>query len=285
MNCDKNLDTRSGIACEVLEQLAEGLAERKDFAQIVGAEVRAGVFGAGAFAAHLNNANDLVAGKNRSADQFLDKLGAFAANLHPLKNGGMTDAGKIVDDVRTALASRFRSDGGSAGKRDKAHLFERFRHEKMKVAPAGRNAHEGDFVGFYPEILGDAFRDAGQGYLGRGRVVRCNGVGDTFQLRDEAEASSHWISVRHAKSARREEPGGYHPSYVHLSDKARGAQRIFRKRVSEIGTAWLASLFSTAYTERAAILHRPSPTHAAERACPERQPSLKPTIFFASCIP
>jgi hypothetical protein len=36
--------------------------------------------------------------------------------------------------------------------------------------------------------------------------------------------------------------------------------------VSEIGTGWLASVFSTAYTERAAILHRPLPTHAAERA-------------------
>ena len=106
----------------------------------------------------------------------------------------------------------------------------------MQVAPAGRHSHEGHFIGFYAEIFGDTFRDAGQGYLRRGCRVRFNRVGDTFQLRNKAEASGHWISVRHAKSARREEPGGYHPSSLHLSEKARRAQRIFQRRVSEIGT-------------------------------------------------
>jgi len=250
----------------MLEQLAEGFAKREDFTQIVGGEVWAGIFGVGAFAADLNDADDLVAGKNRSADHFLDKLGAFAADLHAFENGGVTDAGEIVDDVRTAFAGRFSGDGGSAGKRNKADLFERFWDQKMKVAPAGRNAHQGDFVGLYAEIFGDAFRDAWQGYLRRGCGVLFYGIGNSFQLRGKAEASGHWISVRHAKSARREEPGGYHPSHVHLSGKARGAQRIFERRVSEIGTGWLASVFSTAYTERAAILHRPLPTHAAERA-------------------
>ncbi len=43
MNCDKNLGARSGIAREVLEQLAEGFAKRQDFAQIVGAEIGPGV--------------------------------------------------------------------------------------------------------------------------------------------------------------------------------------------------------------------------------------------------
>src|SRR4029077_12547930 len=78
-------------------------------------------------------------------------------------------------------------------------------------------------------------------------------------------------------------PGGNHPSYSHLTGKARRAQRIFESRVSEEGTGWLARVFSSAYTERAARLQRPTEPHAAERACPQRQPGLKPTIFFANC--
>ena len=47
----------------------------------------------------------------------------------------------------------------------------------------------------------------------------------------------------------------------------------------------LASLLPTAYTEFAAIHAFGGENDAAERACPLRQPGLKPVISFANYIP
>src|SRR5579872_1680415 len=156
MNCDKNRKAPSGVAGDVLEQLAKGLAQREDFAQIVGTEVRPGDAGVRSLAADLDDADDLVARENRSADQLLDDFGGFASDFYAFENGGVADAGEIVDDIRTALARGTRSDGRGAGKRDEADLFQRLGNEEVEVAPAGRNAHEGHFVGPHAEIFCDA---------------------------------------------------------------------------------------------------------------------------------
>src|SRR5580704_5040946 len=182
MDCDKNLCARSGIAGDVLKQFAERFAERENLAQIVSAEVRSGDGGIGTFAADLDHPHDLVAGENGSADQLLDEFRAFAPDFHALENGGVADAGKIIDDVRTAFARRTRGDSRSAGKGDKTDLFEGYRDEKVEVAPARGDSHQGDFVGPNAEIFGDALSDAGQGDLGRGDGVRFEGICDAFQL-------------------------------------------------------------------------------------------------------
>src|SRR5690348_1670174 len=77
---------------------------------------------------------------------------------------------------------------------------------------------------------------------------------------------------------------GGHPSEFHLTGNRFGAQRIFAIRVPGYRTGWLASSVSTAYTELVARVQRPSATRAAERACLQRQPGQKPTIFFESFI-
>lgn|SRR5579863_3771820 len=160
MKCERSLRWLSRIAGDVLEKLAEGLAEREDLAQIVSGEVGAGFFGVRTFTADLNDANNLVAGEDRRADHLLNEFGTFAANFHTFKNRGVADAGEIIDDVRAAFTGGFRGNGGSTGKWDKAYLFERFGNEEMQVAPAMGNAHESNFVGFYGEIFGDTLGDA-----------------------------------------------------------------------------------------------------------------------------
>src|SRR5579864_3856450 len=125
MNCDKNRKAPSGVAGNVLEQLAKGFAEREDLAQIVGTEVRPGDAGVRSFATDLDDADDFVTRENRSADQFLDDFGGFASDFYAFEDGGVAHAGKIVDDIRAALARSTRSDGRGAGKRDEADLFQR----------------------------------------------------------------------------------------------------------------------------------------------------------------
>ncbi len=242
MNCDRNPATCSGVTGKMLEQLAERFAKREDFAQIVGAEVRPGDAGVWSFAADLDDSDNLVSGQNRGADHLLDDLGGFAGDFYALKYGGMADSGEIVDDVRAALAGRFRGDGGSAGERDETDILKRFRDEEIKMLPAARNTHQSDFVGLDAEILRDALRDIGEGDFRRAAGIRFEGAGDAFQVRNEAEALGHSVSVAHTAGARREEPGGRSPAEVirrsyYLSEKCREAQRNFKLRVSEKRTA------------------------------------------------
>lgn len=162
MDCDKQRGRRSVFSGDALEELAEGFTESEDFSEIIGGEVRTGVAGAGAFAADLDYADDFFAGKNRGANHFLNEFGGFAGNFDAFEDGGVADGGEIVDDVRATFASGAGGDGGSAGKRNEADLFEGFGDEEIEVAPAVGNAHEGDFVGAHAEIFGDAMGDAGE---------------------------------------------------------------------------------------------------------------------------
>ena len=107
----QNPGTRSLFAGNALKQLAEGPAKRKNFAQLISAEVRAGGLGAGPLAADLDYADDLIAGKYRRADHLLYEFGALAADFHALKNGGMADARKVIDDVGATFAGGTRGDG------------------------------------------------------------------------------------------------------------------------------------------------------------------------------
>src|SRR5579862_2807592 len=125
----------------MLEELSEGLAEREHFAQIIGIEIRTGVTETPTFAADLDNADNLVARKDGRANHLLDDLRGLTADFYALENGGVANAGKIVDDVRTALTSSARGNRGGAGKRNETDLLQRFRHEEVQVAPARRDAH------------------------------------------------------------------------------------------------------------------------------------------------
>src|SRR5690349_3888004 len=215
MNYDQAAGIRSVFVGDELKQFAKRLAERQDFAQVVGGEVRPGFLRAGAFAADLDNADDSLAAKNRGGNHLLDEFGGFATNFHAFKNSGVANARDVVDDIRAAIAGRAGGDGRGAGERDKTDLLERFRNEEVEMAPTVGQSHEGDFARLHAEIFGDALGDGGKRDLGTRVIIRFDSAGNAFQFRGEALAGSHGISVGHARAAGREGPGGYHRSRSH----------------------------------------------------------------------
>ncbi len=239
---------RSIFAGNALKQLAEGFAERKNLAQLISAEVRAGSLGAGSFAADLDNADNFVAGKYRRADDLLYEFGALAADFHALKNGGMADARKVIDDIGTAFAGRARGDGRVARKGDETDLLQRFRDKEVQVTPAIGNAHDGNFVGFYAEIFRDTFRNAGERDLGRGGSVGFDGGCDALQFRSKVVGRGHGISVENGEVARREGPGGYYPLYFSFKRECVDGATIFKPaRVREANRLACIGVFICLY--------------------------------------
>ena len=111
MNCDKRVSSHSFFAGNALKQFSQRLAEREDLAEIIGGEVRAGVLGAGTLAADLDDADHPLAGKDWSADHFLDEFGGFAADFDAFEDSRVPDAatllmisGRLSRAVRAAMA-------------------------------------------------------------------------------------------------------------------------------------------------------------------------------------
>src|SRR5437879_9562361 len=88
----------------VVEQLAERLAERQNFSEVLRGEVGACARGTHALPADLNDANDVAIQKNRRTDHLLNRFGSPTADFHTFKNGCVPRGGKIILDLRPAIA-------------------------------------------------------------------------------------------------------------------------------------------------------------------------------------
>lgn len=148
-----------------LQEFSEGLAEGKDLSEVVGSEIGAGGFYIGAFAADLYDADDAIAGDNRSADDFLNDFRAFGRQFYAFENAGVFNGAEIVDDFRAALPRSAGGERGFAGERDEADVSQRFRHDEVQMLAAMGDTEDGYFVGADGKVLGDAFRDRGEGNL------------------------------------------------------------------------------------------------------------------------
>src|SRR5260370_880223 len=107
------------FAGDVMKQFAERLAEREDFTEVVGVEVEARTCRIGAFAADLNDANDLAIEQNGRTDHLLNGFGSLPGDFDSFEDGGVLRGGKIILDLGPAIAGGACREGGIAGKRNK----------------------------------------------------------------------------------------------------------------------------------------------------------------------
>src|SRR5258707_871039 len=105
-----------------------------------------------------------------------------SSTISPPSNAGVFDGGEIVDDFRTAIPSGARGERGFAGERDKADIFQRFRDDEVQMPPAMGDAEDGYFVGANGKVLGNAFRERGEGNLRGIARFAVQGVCEAFQL-------------------------------------------------------------------------------------------------------
>src|SRR6266850_2373304 len=88
---------------DVVEQLAERLAERQNFSEVLRGEVGARAGRTCTLPADLNDANDVAIQENRRTDHLLNRFGSFPGDLHTLKNGCVPRGGEIILDLRPAI--------------------------------------------------------------------------------------------------------------------------------------------------------------------------------------
>src|SRR5712691_13017566 len=120
---DDNTDgTEGSFACDVVQQLAERLAERQDFSKVVRGKIGARAGGTCALAADLNDADDLAIQQNRCADHLLNRFGAFTGDFHAFENGGVPSGGKIILYIRPAIVRGACRKGRIARQWNKADL-------------------------------------------------------------------------------------------------------------------------------------------------------------------
>lgn len=121
-----------------LQELSEGLAERKDLSESVGGEIGAGRFHVGAFATDLYHADDAIAAENRRADNFLDDFRGFGGEFNALEYAGVPNGGEMIDDFGAAFAGGARGERGFAGEGDEADILEHFWNDEVQMPPAMR---------------------------------------------------------------------------------------------------------------------------------------------------
>src|SRR5260370_7187074 len=91
------------LARDMMEQLAERLAERQDFSEVLRREVRAGVGRSCAFPADLNYPNDLAIKQNRRTDHFLNRFGSFLGDFHAFEHSRGPPGREIIFDLAPPL--------------------------------------------------------------------------------------------------------------------------------------------------------------------------------------
>src|SRR5579883_810999 len=110
---------------EALKKFAEGFAERQNFAEIVGREIRTAPDGGCAFTTDLNHADDAAIGENGRSDDFLDEIARIGTDLDALKHAGMADSSEVVDDFRAAFTCCASGNGGCTGERNESDVAQR----------------------------------------------------------------------------------------------------------------------------------------------------------------
>ena len=179
---DERFENEDSFAGDVLEQLAERLAKRKDLSEVVSSEVRACAGSGYALAADLNDSNDLGVQENRRADHLLDGFGGFGVDFDAFKYRGVTRSGKIIVDLGPAVARGSCREGRIAGQRNESDLFKRFRDEKMQMPPAPGNRQDGHFIAANAQAPGDFLRHGRNRNLRGAFLLRGEGVGDALHL-------------------------------------------------------------------------------------------------------
>jgi hypothetical protein len=98
------VEAEGSFASDVAKKFSERFAERQDFSEVVGGEVRAGPVRICAFAAHLNDADNLAIQQIRRADHFLDCARGSIGDFYALENRGVPRGGKIILDLGATVA-------------------------------------------------------------------------------------------------------------------------------------------------------------------------------------
>src|SRR5260370_6465936 len=124
------------LARDMMEQLAERLAERQDFSEILGREVRASVGRSRAFPADLNDADDLAIKQNRRTDHFLNRFGSLLGDSYAFKHGRVPRGGVIILALAAAIAGGARPRGRIARQGDKTALLPGFPQHEIHGPPA-----------------------------------------------------------------------------------------------------------------------------------------------------
>src|SRR5215472_16458490 len=119
------------LPSSAVNELSQRFAQSKQVSKMLCGEIRPSGCGRCPFAADLNDADDSAVEENRSADDFLNWIQAFAVWFYVLEYHGMTRGAEVVVDFRTAYARGPCRQGRIAGQGNKTHAFQRFRHQKM----------------------------------------------------------------------------------------------------------------------------------------------------------
>src|SRR5258708_6073796 len=217
------------LARDMMEQLAERLAERQDFSEILGREVRASVGRSRAFPADLNDADDLAIKQNRRTDHFLNRFGSFLGDSYAFKHRRVPRGGKIILDLGPAIAGGARSEGRIARQRNKTDLLQGFRHQKVQVPPARGKRQDGHFIIPNAQIFGDFLSHGRKRNLRLVPSFRAEGTGDAFHLRDQilCRAHSEWRNVGGLGQER------FGPSVSHPTDAIFRHSCCCRKKISD----------------------------------------------------
>lgn len=217
------------VSREVQKQFAERFAERQNFSEVVGSEIRTGVHRVGAFAADLDDADYAAVGQNRRTDDFLNGFGALRSNFYTLEDAGVSNSGKIVHNFRSAFARRARSQRRVTGKRNVAHFFQFYGSQKVQVLPARGKPHDGDFIFSDVEFFGDALGDRSERNI-RGRSVasRTQRAYKPFQFGDEIVRGRHQYDIPFLKVSLGERWALAAASTLRIVPGKRAGARIFQ---------------------------------------------------------
>src|SRR6266850_2808122 len=125
------------LAGDAAQQFAKRFAQRKNFSEIVGGEIRTRACRTRTLPADLNDANHFPFGENGSAEHFLNGFRLFGTDFHAFKYCNMPRHGEIVVNLGPAIARSSSGEGRIAGEGNEAYVFQGLGHEKMEMAPAG----------------------------------------------------------------------------------------------------------------------------------------------------
>src|SRR6266478_7600931 len=179
---DDRFENEESFVRDVLKQLAERLAKRKDLSEVVSSEVRACAGSGCALAADLNDSNDLGVQENRRADHLLDGFGGFGVDFDAFKYRGVTRRGKIIVDLGPAVARGSCGESRIARQRNESNLLEPFRDEKLQTSPTRGDSKDSYFIVANAQAPGDFLSHGRKRNLRGACLLRGEGVGDALHF-------------------------------------------------------------------------------------------------------
>ena len=102
------------LAGDAAQQFAERFAQRKNFPEIIGGEIRPHACHARTLPADLNDANHFSFGENGRAEHFLDGFRRFGIDFHAFEDRRVPCHSEIVVDFGPAIACGSTARSGRA---------------------------------------------------------------------------------------------------------------------------------------------------------------------------